>query len=193
LRSFVMESLSILKEKIDMDRDRTFSMIIDFFKERYRNMMLRAGYESDLVDAIISVTFDQIWELQLRIKALKKFRSESEEFHDLALTIKRVSNILKKQKKTFDIDPALFREECEVALWKAYQDLKGEFSDALEKEDYYKAFNLLTRITSPVNTFFDGVEIMTKDNPGLMENRVGLLQHLERLFISVADFSRLST
>ena len=193
LKSFVRESLSILKEKIDMDRDRTFSMIMEFFKERYRYMMLRSGYESDLIDAVISATFDQICELQLRIKALKKFRSESEEFHDLALTIKRVSNILKKQKKTFDIDPALFREECEVALWKAYQDLKGEFSDALEKEDYYKAFNLLTRITSPVNTFFDGVEIMTKDNPGLMENRVGLLQHLERLFISVADFSRLST
>jgi glycyl-tRNA synthetase beta chain len=192
LRSFIRKSLAILSEKIDLDGDRIYSVVMEFFKERYRHMMLRSGYQSDFIDAVISAAFDRICELRLRIEALKKFCSESEGFHDLALAIKRVSNILKKQKEGFDIDPALFTEGCEFTLWEAYQDLKGEFIEALEKGDYYEAFSLLTRITRPVNGFFDGVEILTKDNPALRENRVGLLQRLERLFISVADFSKLS-
>ena len=39
--------------------------------------------------------------------------------------------------------------------------------------------------------FFNGVEVLTKDRP-LRENRVGILQHLAGLFLSVADFSKFS-
>ena len=39
---------------------------------------------------------------------------------------------------------------------------------------------------------FDGVEILTKKDLRLRDNRVGLLQALSRLFLQLADFSKFS-
>jgi len=47
-------------------------------------------------------------------------------------------------------------------------------------------------LREPVDELFDGVEIMTKENPRVRNNRVGLLQELARLFLSLADFSKFS-
>jgi glycyl-tRNA synthetase beta subunit len=43
-----------------------------------------------------------------------------------------------------------------------------------------------------VDAFFEGVEILTKENEVLKNNRVALLQDLSRLFLKVADFSKFS-
>ena len=155
-------------------------------------MMLRSDYESDLIDAIISVNFDQINQLRSRIDQLKKFMTESEEFESLALTFKRVTNILKKQDQPLPVDANLFKESCESALWEAYQDLKDDISVSVERGDYFEALNLMVRLRQPVDDLFDGVEILTKDDPLLRNNRIGILQNLARLFLSLADFSKFS-
>jgi glycyl-tRNA synthetase beta chain len=191
LSAFIEESLSILREKIGFDSTRVLTEVADFFRERYRHMMLRSGYESDPIVAVISVAFDRICGLRSRIDQLKKFASESDEFQALALTFKRVNNILKKQKKSFEVSHAMFKETCEFSLWETYQALKDDVYGCLERKEYYEALNLMARLRKPVDEFFDGVEVLTKDNK-LRENRVGLLQHLSHLFLSVADFSKFS-
>ena len=108
------------------------------------------------------------------------------------MTFKRVTNILKKQENPFQVDPVLFSETCEVALWDTYEALKEVVHACLERSDYYEALVLLVRLRKPVDDLFDGVEILTKESQALRENRVGLLQGLARLFLSVADFSKFS-
>jgi len=191
LNAFIEKALSILREEIEFDSDRVLTGISGFFRERYRYLMLRSGYESDPIVAVISVTFDRIRGLRSRIDQLKKFASESEEFEALTLTFKRVTNILKKQKQSFDVSPDIFTDDCESSLWEAYQAVKDDVYGCLEKRDYYEALNLMARLRKPVDEFFDGVEVLTKDNK-LRENRVGLLQHLSDFFLSVADFSKFS-
>jgi len=190
LEQFIEKAISILREDIEFDKEQVKTGVLDFFKERYKQMMLRSGYESDLIESIISVTFNRIDQLGLRIDQLKKFASESKEFQALTLTFKRVTNILKKQEELFKVDPVLFKEACESVLWETYQTLKDDIYQCLEKRDYYGALNLMARLRKPVDDFFDGVEVLVKDNKALRENRVGLLQHLEMLFLSVADFSK---
>ena len=155
-------------------------------------MLLRSGYESDLIDAIISVNFEQINQLRSRIDQLKKFMTESEEFESLALTFKRVRNILKNQDESLPVDENLFREPCESDLWEAYQALKDDISASVERGDYFEALNLMVRLRKPVDDLFDGVEILTKEDTQLRNNRVGMLQNLARLFLSLADFSKFS-
>jgi len=191
LEEFVQKGLSILGEDLEFDRDKVFGKVIEFFRERYKQMMLRAGYESDLIEAVISTRFDRVKQLRSRIDQVKRFASESEEFEDLAVTFKRVTNILKKQEERFDVDDSLFREACESELWSSYLELKHEVEQGLQKEDYYEVMNLMVRLRRPVDEFFDGVEILTKEDR-LRENRVGLLQELARLFLRVADFSKFS-
>jgi glycyl-tRNA synthetase beta chain len=192
LSAFIEKALSILNEDVRFDRDAVFAQIQDFFRERYRYMMLRSGYESDPIVAVISVSFDRICGLRSRIDQLRKFASESEEFQALTLTFKRVTNILKKQEQPYDVSPALFREDCESSLWEACQAVKDDVYACLERKEYYAALNLMARLRKPVDDFFDGVEVLTKEDDQLKGNRVGLLQHLSRLFLSVADFSKFS-
>jgi glycyl-tRNA synthetase beta chain len=192
LKEFIAKGLSVLRDEIEFDSDRVFAKVSAFFRERYKQLMLRSGYKTDLIEAVISVKFDRINELRSRIDQLKKFASESREFQELALTFKRVTNILKKQEKTFEVDTTLFKETSESDLWETYQALKDNVHEYLERMDYYKALDLMVRLRKPVNEFFDGVEILTKENEALKANRIGILQHLSRLFLSVADLSKFS-
>ena len=192
LKEFIAKGLSVLRDEIEFDSDRVFAKVLAFFRERYKQLMLRSGYKTDLIEAVISVKFDRINELRSRIDQLKKFAFESSEFQELALTFKRVTNILKKQEKTFEVDTTLFKETSESDLWETYQALKDNVHEYLERMDYYKALDLMVRLRKPVNEFFDGVEILTKENEALKANRIGVLQHLSRLFLSVADLSKFS-
>ena len=192
LQAFIAKSISILREEMEFDKDLVTQKVLGFFRERYKNMMLRSGYESDLIDAIISVNFEQINQLRSRIDQLKKFMTESEEFESLALTFKRVTNILRNQDESLPVDVNLFSESCESELWEAYQALKDDIHASVERGDYFEALNLMVRLRKPVDDLFDGVEILTKEDTRLRDNRVGMLQNLARLFLSLADFSKFS-
>jgi glycyl-tRNA synthetase beta chain len=192
LKDFIERSLSILSEEVQFELIQVFSRIRDFFRERYRQMMLREGYDLELVEAVISVHFDYVDQLAPRIQQLKRFASKSEEFQDLVLTFKRVNNILKKQEERFQVKAAVFQEPCESALWEMYLRIKDEVAQSLAEKQYDSALEELTRLRIPVDEFFDGVEILVQDKPELRENRVGLLQHLSELFLRVADLSKFS-
>jgi glycyl-tRNA synthetase beta chain len=192
LQGLVSTATSILSEVIEFDNIQISKKVIDFFRERYKNMMLGAGYTSDLVEAILSAGFDHVHELRFRIEQLEKFMTESDEFESLVLTSKRITNILKKQERTSDVDPALFKEPSEFNLWESYGKLKDDILQMMENKEYYEALNLVVRLRKPVDDLFDDVEILTKDHPQLRDNRVAILQTLARLFQSIADFSKFS-
>lgn len=192
LIKFIEKALSVLSEEKGLDCAGLVTRVGDFFRERYKNMMLGAGYESDLIEAVISVGFERVNQLRKRIDQLKRFASESEEFDDLVLTFKRVSNIIKKEGTSCEVEPALFREACESGLWESYQALEGDVRGYLRRGAYYEALEIMARLRKPVDRFFDGVEVLTKDDNTLRENRVGMLQHVAALFLRIADFSKFS-
>ncbi len=190
LGDLISKALGLLKEVVSFDEDVIFRKIADFFRERFRNMMLGQGHKADLVEAVISTQFDQVAPLRSRMEQLKKFMDQSEEFSSLVLTAKRVNNILKNQVVSKEVDTSLFKDPCEEALWDAFQELREEVQNFMEVGEYSKALHVLIRLRQPVDAFFDGVEILKKDDPQLKENRVGVLRQLSNLFLSVADFSK---
>jgi glycyl-tRNA synthetase beta chain len=192
LLGFIEKGLSLLIKEVAFDRDSVFERVVEFFRERYRQMMLRSGYASDFIEAVISAEFDRIYQIRSRIDHLKRFASESREFHELALTFKRVTNILKRQERTFEVAPELFKERCESALWEIYLGLRDDVYRCLDNRNYYEALTLMARLKPPVDELFDGVEILTQEDQIVSQNRIGLLQHLARLFFRVADFSKFS-
>ena len=192
LRELVSRAVTILHETIEFDEAQLVNKVIDFFRERYKNMMLGGGHTSDLVEAILSAGFDHIYELRFRIDQLKKFMNESSEFESLVLTSKRITNILKKQADIQNVDPDLFKEPSEFRLWEAYEALEGDVLRFIEGKKYFEALDLMGRLRKPVDDLFDEVEILAKDQPQLKSNRVGILQTLARLFQNLADFSKFS-
>lgn len=190
LGDLIGTSLSLLAEAVSFDPNTVKQRIMDFFRERYRQMMLRSDYGTDLIDAVISVGFDRIDDLRLKIDHLSKFVKESGEFQALVLISKRVSNILKNQERSTEVDPGLFRDPCESALWHAYLAAREEVGQRVDNRDYFAALDLLSRLRKPVDDFFEGVEILTKSDPPVKKNRIGMLHALSSLLTTVADFSR---
>ncbi|MBN2059997.1 MAG: glycine--tRNA ligase subunit beta [Deltaproteobacteria bacterium] len=189
LKDLISESLDILRRGIEFDGEKIYQKVLSFFRERYKNMMLRSGYESDLIEAVISADFDNIDQLRSRIDHLKRFSLESSEFESLALTFKRVSNILKNQAESPPVDPLLFIDDSETGLWNAYQNIRSDVYKLIEERRYFEALNLMAGLRKSVDNFFDSVEVLTKENARLKENRVGILQNLSRFFLNLADFS----
>ncbi len=190
-KELVKEALSLLQSEIEFDFDDTFTRIIGFIRDRYKNMMLRAGYASDLVEAAICGEFDHILSLRPKMEQLKKFTLSSDEFAPLALTFKRVNNIIKKQERIFSVDPERFREDAERDLWRTYQSLKDDVGECVRKSAFLEALEIMARLRTPVDQLFDNVEILTEDQ-SLRENRVGLLQLISAFVLTVADFSKFS-
>ncbi len=62
----------------------------------------------------------------------------------------------------------------------------------LEGGRFFQALGAMAELRKPVDLFFDGVEVMVKDNDALRKNRIGLLQQIESLVLLVADFSKFS-
>jgi glycyl-tRNA synthetase beta chain len=192
LRDLVSRSLGHLHDEIAFDSDSVCSKVVGFFRERYKNMMARAGHESDLIEAVISAEFDRLSTLRARIEQLEAFKAGSAAFEPLVLTSKRISNILKKQQEVLSVDPALFEDDSEKRLWQTFEELRGDVQHSVEEGQYLEALERMSRLIMPVDALFEGVEIMTKKAPRLRNNRVGLLQALSGFFLQLADFSKFS-
>ena len=190
LKALASKALSILAKEISFDETLILNKVLDFFRERYRQMMLRSDYGYGLVEAAIAVEFDRINEVRSRLDQLQTFVKEFGEFESFVLTSKRISNILKNQDETMRVQPALFKVPCESKLWESYQAVKRPIEDFIEKKNTYQALKLMATLKGPVDDFFNGVEILTKESAELKNNRVGMLQELSRLFLKVADFSK---
>ncbi|MCF8062478.1 MAG: glycine--tRNA ligase subunit beta [Deltaproteobacteria bacterium] len=190
LRDLVAHALEGLEGKAAFDAGETAERVLAFFKERYRNRLLQEGHGQDAIEAVLSARFDRIPRLRSAIEQLERFMETSEESESLVLAFKRVTNILKKQPERCEVDPGLFRKECERVLWQACQDMEAELLGLVEAGDDCEALNRMADLRKPVDAFFEGVEVLTREDERVRRNRVGVLQHVSRLFLQVADFSR---
>ena len=188
----VDRALFYLRQELDFSVEKIFSQVMAFVRERYKNLLLGEGYEPDLIEAVLSAGFDNIRGLRPRIEQLKQFSKESEDFGLLAFTFKRVTNILKKETVSFAVDQELFQDQEETALWETFETVRDRVHEMLEGGRFFDALEVMAELRKPVDLFFDGVEVMVKDNEALRKNRIGLLQRIEALVLLVADFSKFS-
>jgi len=192
IKELISRSLDLLSRDIRFDTEKVNLSILNFFRERYKNRMMTAGYDTDLVEAIVSAGFDRISELALRMDQLRSFIKESGDFNSLALTFKRVSNILKNQEMVLNVDEKIFKDPTESALWTACKGVKDQVKALMSEKRYFEALNIIAGLKKPVDDFFDGVEVLTKESDDLRNNRVAILQNIAGLFLGLADFSRFS-
>ncbi len=189
LPDFVSKSGSILNEAISFNLEGVAGKVINFIKDRFKNMLLSEGIAQDLIDSVITVDFHFLNQVEERIAALKRFRDLSRDFEPLATAFKRIVNIVKGFEGTYRVNPDLFEDKSEVDLWETFQSVQGKVKKEIERGDYFEALSLMATLSRPVDELFTQVMVMTEDI-GVRENRVGMLKELNQFFLQVADFSR---
>jgi len=190
LAELIEESGDLLKEKIEHPLSEVKSEVLDFFRVRYQNFLLDKGYPYDVVEAVISISFDELLDVQYRIDALREAR-EWKDFDSIVIGSKRAMNILKGSISKKEIDPPLLSEPAENNLYRSFLEVKEKVGRLLNKRDYRSVLLEMTRMKRPIDEFFDQVMVMVEDE-AIRNNRLALLDEIGRLFLRVADFSKLT-
>ena len=112
----------------------------------------------------------------------------------LAAANKRIANILKKNTLAagVEVDAARLELPAEKKLYKELCDLQADAERLFAQGDYLEGLNQLAKLRPVVDCFFDEVMVMV-DDESVKNNRLALLNQLNRCFRNVADFSRIQS
>jgi len=190
LRGLIEESGKQLKEKMERPFEEVKQEVLDFFRVRYQNFLLDKGYPFDVTDAVLSISFDELLDVQGRIDALRKAR-EWKDFESIVIAFKRAMNILKGSPPKKEMKLSLFAEAVEKDLYQAFVLAKEKISTSLSAKDNEAALLEMTRMKKPIDDFFDGVMVMVEDE-AIRNNRLALLDEIGKVFLRIADFSKLN-
>jgi glycyl-tRNA synthetase beta chain len=190
LTALIDESEKQLKEKMERTVEDVRNDVLDFFRVRYQNFLLDKKVPFDVTEAVLSVSFDELPDVQGRIDALQKAR-EWKDFESIVIAFKRAMNILKGSPPKGRITPSLFAESVEQNLYQSFLQAKEKIDSLLKKRDYPGALLEMTGMKKPIDEFFDGVMVMVEDE-AIRNNRLALLDAIGKLFLQIADFSRLT-
>jgi glycyl-tRNA synthetase beta chain len=170
--------------------------LLAFFADRLKVQLREQGARHDLVDAVFALEGqDDLLMVVRRVEALGKFL-DTDDGKNLLAGTKRAANILrieeKKDGKAYDgaPDAALYSLDEEKTLAKAIDEVKGEASAAVAKEDFAGAMSALAKLRPAVDAFFDKVKV-NDDDAKVRENRLKLLNEIRAATRAVADFSRI--
>ena len=190
LSQLIEESGALLKEKMERSFPDVKKEVLEFFRVRYQNFLLDKGYAFDVLEAVLSLSFDELLDTQGRIDALKKAEGW-QDFKSIVIGFKRAMNILKGAPSVREIIPSLFVEPPEQNLYQSFLGAKDRIELHLARRAYESALLEMTQMKKPIDAFFDGVMVMVEDE-AIRNNRLALLNEIGRLFLKIADFSKLT-
>ena len=171
----------------------TADAVSHYITERLGNWYDDDGIHISLVRAALAAGATDLFDIDLRVRALNAF-AKTETAEHLAAANKRVANILAKADEV-DGTPAdsnLFVHEAEHALHEAVSRVGSTLRPLLADRNYQSALDELAQLRGPVDAFFDGVMVNAED-PAERSNRLRLLGGLRALFTQVADLALLSS
>lgn len=164
--------------------------IMEFFKQRLRNLLIDQGIRYDVIDAVFAdKRNDDMVDLAVRCKVLAAY-VEAGNAEPLVQVSVRVSNLCKKIEKEVAISGALFKDESENKLHEVVAAVSKEIIPEIVLYDYAAVLKAGEKVIEPVNTFFDNVMVMDEDE-NVKNNRLAMLEEVRGIVNAVGDLSLL--
>ncbi|MGF7008613.1 glycine--tRNA ligase subunit beta [Aminobacter sp. BE322] len=169
--------------------------LLAFFHDRLKVYLRELGARYDLIDAVITPDADDLLTITRRVEALGHFL-DSDDGRNLLAGTKRAANILAAEEKkgtvvADGVDPGLFREPAENALFVPVNQAVSEAGQAIRNEDFSGAMRALSALREPVDSFFEKV-LVNDEDAAVRANRLALLARIRAATDQVADFSKIA-
>lgn len=187
LRELIHKALALYGDKVDGSSE-TVEKVLNFIKGRFANDCISSGSEATVVEAAISVEFDDVLDCLLRIQSMQEIRKENA-FTVLASSYKRIKNIIKDNSGS-NVDEALFETDAERNLHNLFMEVRAEMEELIAKKEYTLALKVMLKMKEPVDFFFDEVMVMS-DDLAVRQNRLNLLTALGELIRQIGDISKI--
>lgn len=179
LNSLIEASLERLAPSTQ-EKNALTKKILEFFHQRLEGILLTEGRSHDVINAALSSGETHLKQIKQRIDTLSSYKNEPA-FPDLVVAAKRAYNILKEDSYN-EVNESLFDEDAERELLEAAKKVEAELSQG--------DFSALFKLREPIDTFFDKVLVMDKDEK-VKNNRLALLSYIRGLFDRLGDFSKI--
>ena len=163
-----MELLGVSADK----QEELLGQLENFFILRLKNILLEQGMAYQVVDIVLSQETVTVALAEGLGQALTANRLDENE--PLMQAYTRIFNMVKDVTFT-GVDESLLKEDSEQALYKAALPVYTTNRKALEAGDYVKAVSLAESLVPYIETFFEHVMVMDKDE-AIKQNRLQLLR-----------------
>jgi len=154
---------------------RMENILKDIFKIRY-----------DLVNAIIERNHTLVYRTFLRGADMQTMEN-SESIQHLIMIHKRLRNMIKNSPE-YPFSKELLNVEAEKLLNEIVEGSRGKIKELVEDKNYLQACSKILEMKPVIETFFDDVLVMDKDEK-IKQNRIALLQKIDNLLSEIANFS----
>ena len=193
LKDLINYSIHLYKDqKILIINNETEREIIDYLKERMRNILKEKNIKPDIIEASISSHMgDNFLDLYKKNVLINKYINK-----DLGKNIinsyKRAFNIIERAEKgiTGKPDAVLFRQDEEKVLFDKINDIRKNFTVKEDKKNYENLLIQMSDIKPFTDNFFDNVKV-NDENKDIKNNRLELLKMFCNTFNNFVDFSKL--
>jgi len=185
----VMRDAFALRSDGTADEAR-LAALLDFVQERVRYYLVTAAsVRPETAEAVLAARWGVVPDDVARARAVEAVRGE-EAFAALAVAFKRVRNMVAKTGEG-RFDAALLNEAAERELLSAVEKSEKEVQRAVGRGDHAAAMRSLAKLAAPLDRFFTDVLVLCEDE-NLRAARLALLARVEKVFLRIADVSRLS-
>ena len=181
------ESGSSIRNRLSLEETKAY--VADFVAVRFKFAMLDDGHNQDFIEAVLPFVTQDIFDGYRRLRALELQKS-LEDFSRLMVGFKRVFNITKQLSGPMEVEPSLFVLPEEKNLFALYQASIEPFTALAAERRYDEALAILVGFKETVDSFFDKVFVMDKDE-SVKNNRLALLKIVKDMFLTFGDFSKI--
>jgi glycyl-tRNA synthetase beta chain len=188
LNSILVKTLNLLGINDDKQRGTLLIEIQEFFRIRIKNVLGDENVRYDIIEAVMAVGVDDIYDTWLRAKAMAE-NGGSSELQKAVQAFTRVGN-LAKNATIETIEKNLFTADEEHALFLAYEKAYQDINRMTIAKDYNSVIHVMLKMTQPIDEFFGAVMVMVED-VAVRNNRLALLKAITNLTIQMADLSKI--
>jgi len=193
LRDLISYSMRLYEEQgVEIKNEKTEQQVLDFIKERMRNILKLKNLKTDIIEAAISShAGDNFLDLYRKTILINKYKNKGIGLNAIS-SYKRASNILDKAGKgiTGRPDAVLFRKEEEKILYEKINEIRKAFTVKDDNKDYESLLIKLSDTKESTDNFFDNV-VVNDENQDIKNNRLELLKMFCNTFDNFIDFSKL--
>ena len=193
LKDLISYSIILFQDQgVKFENSNTEKEILNFLKERMRNILKEKNIKSDIIEASISSHIGDNY-LDLFKKSILMNRYINKDIGKNAIySYKRASNILNNETREIfgKPDAVLFRKEEEKSLFEKINEIRKAFTVREEDKNYENLLIKLSEIRTYTDSFFDNV-VVNDENHDIKNNRLELLKMFCKTFNNFIDFSKL--
>jgi glycyl-tRNA synthetase beta chain len=188
LNSILAKTMDLLSINDDKQREKLLFEIQEFFRLRIKNVLGDENVRYDMIDAVMAVGVDDVYDTWLRAKAMA-CNSGSIELQKAVQAFTRVGNLAKNATME-TIEKSLFTVDEEHTLFLAYERAYQDIDRMTRSKDYNGVLSVMLKMTQPIDAFFGAVMVMVED-VAVRNNRLALLKAITNLTINMADLSKI--